>query len=333
MTTQQVLKGSEEGKIVSSTIKVREVGPNDVLIKIKACGLCFTDAHQTSKDMVLGHEPVGVIEKVGEQVKNYKTGDLVGWGYLHNSCLTCEFCLSGRDVLCPQRKMYAAADFDQGGFGEYYVADSRFISRIPEGLTAEEAAPLFCAGATVFSAIYNNKVSPTDHVGVIGVGGLGHLAVQFLSKWGCHVTTLSTSDSKKQEALKMGAHQHVITKVPKGEKIQIKEKLNYIFSTVDGQLPWDDYLDLLKPGGKLVVIGVGEGKMEHAYFPLIAREMSIGGSLVASRYVQNLMLEFAARHGIKPWIEVLPMDEQNLNTAFERLKKGDVKYRFVLNRQ
>ncbi|PRP84840.1 hypothetical protein PROFUN_07494 [Planoprotostelium fungivorum] len=322
----QVFKGQGE-KAVEARGEKRQVGPNDVLVKVVACGLCFTDIHTLAKGCVLGHEPVGTVEEIGSDVKTVKKGDVVGWGFVHETCEVCQM------QVCPNRKAYGTHDTDQGGFGEFYVANEKSLSKVPSSLSACEAAPLFCAGATVFSAILQNGVKPTDRVGVIGVGGLGHLAVQYLNKWGCHVTTLSTSDSKKKEALQLGSHQHVITKVPEGQSIQVGEKLNHIFSTVDGALPWDQYLSILKPGGKLVIMGAGSKEFKFNPLLMIKDQLSIVGSFVASKRIQDQALEFAARHGIKPWIEVLPLNEDNLNNAIERLKKGDVHYRFVLSRE
>lgn len=283
------------------------------------------------KDMVLGHEPVGVVEEVGPDCKRLQKGDVVGWGYLHNSCNECEFCWTGREVLCPQREMYGYADFNWGGFGSGAVLRENYLYKIPKGLSPSNAAVLQCAGATVFSALYNNNVKPTDRVGVVGIGGLGHLALQFARAWGCHVTAFSTSDSKKQEAKKFGAHEFVITKVPEGETFKVEEKLDVILSTVSGQLDWAAYYKVLKPSGIMVAMGVSDDPvMKLPYGSMLQNEHKMTGSLVASRQVQTLMLDFAARHNISAAIEEMEMTKENLDKCIERLEKNDVRYRFVL---
>lgn len=304
-----------------------------VYVKVTHCGLCHTDLHLVGgkTEMVLGHEPVGVVEELGPDCTKLKKGDVVGWGYLHNSCGECEYCWTGREVLCPKREMYGYADLNFGGFGTGAILRENFLYKIPEGLSPSDAAVLQCAGATVFSALYNNNVRPTDRVGVVGIGGLGHLALQFANKMGCHVTAFSGSENKKEEAMSFGAHEFTVTKVPEGEKFKVEEKLDIILSTVSGQLDWSKYYEVLKPSGTVVAMGLSDDPIcKLPYASLLMNEQKLTGSLVASRQVQTLMLEFAARHKITVAKEELEMTKENLETCFERLEKGDVRYRFVL---
>jgi D-arabinose 1-dehydrogenase-like Zn-dependent alcohol dehydrogenase len=212
MPSFTVYKGSKEGKIVKAQTTRGDLQDDQVLIKITASGLCGTDEHYAHADMALGHEGAGVVEELGPNVKDLKKGDRVGWGYEHNSCGRCDQCLTGRETYCAKREMYGDANLDQGSFASHAVWREAFVFRIPDELTDSEAAPLMCGGATVFNALYTYGVKPTDRVGVIGVGGLGHLAIQYASKMGCDVVVLSGTDSKKDEAMKLGANEFVSTK-------------------------------------------------------------------------------------------------------------------------
>ena len=325
------MKGSKDKKIVKTTSTLPKVEKNQVYVKVTTCGLCHTDLHHMHKDMVLGHEPVGVVEELGPACTKLKKGDLVGWGFLHNSCESCEFCFTGREVLCEKRQMYGAADLNFGGFGTGAVLKENYLYKIPEGLSAKNAAVLQCAGATVFSALYNNNVKPTSRVGVVGIGGLGHLALQFAKAWGCHVVAFSSTDSKKDEALGFGAHEFVATKIPKGDSLKLSQKLDVIISTVSGQLDWELYYDCLKPSGTMIALGVSDQPMVLPYSKILRAEHKTVTSLVASRQVQILMLEFAARHKIEAAIEEMAFTKENLELCIERLEKGDVRYRFVLS--
>lgn len=224
MPTYTVYKGSESGKIVKGET-TRELKGDAVLVKVTASGLCGTDEHYKKQDMALGHEGAGVVEDVGPGVTYLKKGDRVGWGYEHNSCGNCEYCLTGREQYCPDREMYGMHNLDQGSFASHGVWREAFLFRIPDEITDAEAAPLMCGGATVFNALTSANVKPTDRVAIMGVGGLGHLAIQFASKMGCDVVVLSGTDSKKDEALKLGARDFIAMKgkdsIDVGRKIDV----------------------------------------------------------------------------------------------------------------
>ncbi|KAI7396612.1 GroES-like protein, partial [Hortaea werneckii] len=200
MVSFTVYKGSENGAVVAATTEKPELQNDQVLVKVTASGLCGTDLHYKNANMGLGHEGVGVIESVGPQVKYMKKGDRVGWGYEHNSCEHCQQCLRGNETYCPERKMYGLADLDQGSMASHAVWREAFLFQIPDGLSDEDAAPLQCGGATVFNALHEFDTQPTETIGVMGIGGLGHLAIQYAAKMGCRVVVLSGTDSKKEEA-------------------------------------------------------------------------------------------------------------------------------------
>ena len=224
MPTFTVYKGSKEGKIVKGET-TRELNGDEVLVKVTASGVCGTDEHYLHQDMALGHEGTGVVEEVGPAVVSLQKGDRVGWGYEHDSCGTCEWCLTGKEQYCPERKMYGMHDLDQGSFASHAVWREAFLFRLPDAMTDVEAAPLMCGGATVFNALVTAGVKATDCVGVMGVGGLGHLAIQFANKMGCEVVVLSGTDSKKEEAEKLGAKHFVAMKgkdeIDVGRKIDV----------------------------------------------------------------------------------------------------------------
>ena len=202
---------------------------DQVLVKVTASGLCGTDEHYKGVDMALGHEGAGIVEQTGPNVKELKKGDRVGWGYSHDSCGQCEQCLTGRETYCPKREMYGQANLDQGSFASHAVWREAFLFRIPDALSDAEAAPLMCGGATVFNALYSYGIKSTDRVGVMGVGGLGHLAIQYASKMGCDVVVFSGSDSKKEEAQKLGANEFIAMKDKK--ELNIGRPLNALLVT------------------------------------------------------------------------------------------------------
>ena len=260
-------------------------------------------------------------------MKKYKKGDSVGWGYLHSSCNECKQCLTGHDTLCPERAMYGAANLDQGSFASHGVWKEDYIFRIPDAIPREYAAPLMCGGATVFNALHAFGTQPTDRVGVIGVGGLGHLAIQFASKMGCDVVVFSSTDSKKDEAMKLGATEFIATKGVKD--IQTKP-IDRLLVTTSFQPDWSQYIRILAPRATIYPLSVDSGDMKFPYMPIIRKELSIQGSLVAPRQVHRDMLDFAARHGVRPIIEQFPMTADGISEAMEKLASGKMRYRGVL---
>lgn len=329
MPSFRVYRGSEKNGIQESSTTKPALQGDQVLVKITASGLCGTDLHYKNADMVLGHEGAGFVQEVGPEVKHLKKGDRVGWGYEHDSCGICEHCLSGNEQYCPQREMYGEADLDQGSFADAAVWREAFLFKIPEGLSDQEAGPLMCGGATVWTALHKYKIPSTATVGVIGVGGLGHLAIQFAAKMGMNVVALSHSDSKKDEALKLGASRFVATKGAK--KLDIgPTKLDALFFTTSVPVEWDIYLPILNAEAVIFPLTVHFGNFEIPQMPLIQTGFRVQGTMVASRFETNKMLEFAARREVKPVIEQFPLNKKGIEEAMKKLEEGSMRYRGVL---
>ncbi|CAK4033304.1 alcohol dehydrogenase [Lecanosticta acicola] len=328
MPSFTVFKGQKGGKVVKSQTTKPDLQKDQVLVKVTASGLCGTDLHYREADMGLGHEGVGVVEETGPAVTHLKKGDRVGWGYEHDSCLHCQECLRGNETYCAQRAMYGFADLDQGSFASHAVWREAFLFQIPDALSDEVAAPLMCGGATVFNALHAYNAQSTETVGIMGVGGLGHLAIQFAAKMGCHVVVLSGSDRKKEEALKLGAQEFIATKDVK--EIKPSRPLNRLLVCTSVQPEWEKLISALAPGASIHPLSVDEGNFSIPYMPLIANGLTVQGSVVASRYIQNRMLDFAALHKIEPIVEKFPMSEEGINEAMDKLNAGNVRYRGVM---
>ncbi|KAI1844438.1 hypothetical protein JX265_010068 [Neoarthrinium moseri] len=332
MPTFTVFKGSKDGlPKKSTTTKPDELTRDQVLVRVTVSGLCGTDLHYKTDDMALGHEGVGVVESVGPDCKVLKKGDRVGWGYEHDSCGHCHQCLTGNETYCPERAMYAYADRDQGSFASHAVWREAFLFKIPDALSDEAAAPLQCGGATVWNALRAYNAQPTETVGVMGVGGLGHLAIQFAAKMGCRVIVLSGSDSKKAEAERLGAHEFIATKGKK--ELSVSRPLDRLLVTTSAQPDWSQLLPIMAPGATIHPLGVAGGNFEIPYMPMLLAGISVQGSVVAPRHLHRQMLEFAALHGIAPVTETFPMTEEGIKEAMDRLENGNVHFRAVLKAQ
>ncbi|OAL02227.1 GroES-like protein [Phaeosphaeriaceae sp. SRC1lsM3a] len=331
MPSFTVYKGSKGGKIVKGQTTKPDLQNDQVLIKVTASGLCGTDEHYKEVDMCLGHEGAGVIEQVGPEVKYLKKGDRVGWGYEHNSCGHCDQCLTGRETYCPEREMYGEANLDQGSFASHAVWKESFIYKIPDNMTDADAAPLMCGGATVFNALHTYGIKPTDRVGVMGVGGLGHLAIQFAAKMGCDVVVFSGSDSKKDEAMKLGAKEFVAMKGK--DKIEISRDVDALLVTTSVLPDWNVILPVMAPNSKIFPLTVAQGNFEIPHMPMILKGIQVQGSVVAARAVHRHMLAFAALHEIKPILMEFPLNESGIEDAMATLRDGKMRYRGVLKPQ
>ncbi|KAI1330958.1 GroES-like protein [Xylariaceae sp. FL0255] len=329
MPSFTVLKGSESGNPQAATMtRPDELSGDQVFVRITASGLCGTDLHFRNKDMGLGHEGVAVVEKLGPDCKTLKVGDRVGWGYNHGSCGHCQFCLTGQDVFCAERKMYGEADLDQGSFGSHAIWREAFLFKIPDGISDDAAAPLQCAGATVFSALHITQTLPTETVGVMGVGGLGHLAIQFAAKMGCRVVVLSGSDRKRDEAMSLGAHEFIVTK--RVDNLKVEKTIDRLIVTTSMLPDWKQLVPIMTRGASIYPLTVSGDDFSIPSLPLIANGLSVQGCLVASRHVHEKMLEFAALHKITPITETYPLTEEGLLEAMTKLNEGKVHYRAVL---
>lgn len=323
-----VFKGSPDGSIRKTTTHRPDLSGDQVLVKVTHSGVCFTDVHYRQADMGLGHEGAGVVDEVGPNVRALKKGDRVGWGYEHNSCEHCKHCLTGWETMCAERQMYASANKDQGSFASHGIWREAFLFRVPEGVSNEDSGPLMCGGATVFSALHVAGVKSTSRVGIVGIGGLGHLAIQFAAKMGCQVVVFSGTDSKKEEAKKLGAAEFYATKGLK--ELNIGKPIDNLIVTTSAQPDWALYLPILDAGATISPLSVSMDDFKISYMGLLSKGLRVQGSLVAARKVHNDMLEFAAFHGIKPINVVFPMTEDGIKDCLNTLEEGKMRYRGVL---
>jgi uncharacterized zinc-type alcohol dehydrogenase-like protein len=275
--------------------------------------------------LVAGHEVIGTIEKVGSQAKGLSVGDRVGLGWFAGSCLSCQPCLSGRQQLCSHAEQTIVGR--HGGFADRVRADWEWAIKLPKTLDPASAGPLFCGGITVFAPIIDFDVKPTDRVGVIGIGGLGHLALQFLNKWGCEVTAFTSSESKADEARKLGAH-HVVGTRDKEDLAKLAGTFDFILVTANVPLDWDSYIAALAPDGRLHFVGAVLEPVPVSAFSLIGGRKSISGSPLGSPATVAKMLDFCARHQIAPVTETFAM--KDVNAALDHLRSGKARHRIVL---
>ena len=308
-----------------------ELGAGEVDISVSSCGICHSDLSMlenswgiSSFPLVPGHEVAGVIDSVGEGVRHLQPGDKVGLGWHAGYCMSCDQCLSGHYNRCSEAVGTIVGR--HGGFADRVRASAASVVKLPDGIDPAKAGPLFCGGITVFHPLVQLGISPTDRVAVLGIGGLGHLAVQFASAWGCEVTAL-TSPGKEEEAREMGAHSVLNSRDPEAIR-DSAGAFDLILSTINVNQDWNRYLDALRPGGKLHMVGAVLEPLNVGAMPLIGSERSVSGSPVGSPATLATMLDFASRHQIAPITEHFPMEE--VNDAMKRLKEGKARYRIVL---
>ena len=305
---------------------------HEVEIKVSHCGICHSDLSMLNNEwgmtqypFVPGHEIVGTIDAVGEAVTHLSVGQVVGLGWHSNYCHHCMSCLSGDQNLCATEQGTIVGR--HGGFADKVRADASAVIPLPEGMDIASAGPLFCGGITVFNPLKQFDVKPTDKVAVIGIGGLGHLAVQFLHAWGCEVTAFTSSASKIQEALDLGADHTLDSRNP-DELTAAAGRFDFIISTVNVKLDWPSYMNTLKPKGRLHFVGATLEPLNISAFSLITAQRSVSGSPVGSPATIKQMLDFAKQHEIQPIVEFY--DFKDINAAIERLASGKARYRVVL---
>ena len=333
---------SPTDKLAPWNFERREPGPNDVHIEILFCGICHSDIHQVRSEwsaakypMVPGHEIVGRVKKVGEQVKKFKAGDLAGVGCMVDSCRECGQCKSGHEQFCEKGQVvwtYNSLERDgitlaQGGYSNQIVVDESFVLKVSDKLPLHAVAPLLCAGITTYSPLRRWKIGKGHKVGVLGLGGLGHMAVKFAVSFGAEVTVLSTSPSKEADAMKLGAHKFCLTKDAEQVK-QLKNYFDFIIDAVSASHNYDLYLAMLKPNGAHICVGIPTENIQFKSFAIIPNK-SIGGSSIGGIPETQEMLDYCAEHGIVSEVEVIPISY--VNEAYERVIKSDVKYRFVID--
>jgi alcohol/geraniol dehydrogenase (NADP+) len=311
------------------------LGAEQVDINVESCGICHSDLSMLDDEwkraqwpLVPGHEVIGIVAEAGDRVQGLKTGDRVGLGWFSASCMHCSTCLSGDHNLC--RDTEATIVGRHGGFAERVRAHWSHAVPLPDGVDAASAGPLFCGGITVFNPILQFGVKPTDRVGVIGIGGLGHLALKFLRAWGCEVTAFTSSEAKHAEALHLGAHQVVASRDKTALKT-LRGHFDFILVTVNATLDWPAYLAALAPRGRLHFVGAVLEPIPVAAFGLIGGQKSVSGSPVGSPASIRTMLDFCVHHQIAPQVETFPMAK--VNDAIEHLRAGKARYRVVLERR
>jgi uncharacterized zinc-type alcohol dehydrogenase-like protein len=321
-----------KAKLGKFTYELPQIGKEDVDIKVAYCGLCYSDINMINNDwgtsqypLVPGHEIVGEVINTGTAVRGIKVGDKVGLGWFTQSCLHCTHCMQGNQHFCADAEQTIVGR--HGGFADVVRSHWSWTIPLPESIDLERAGPLFCGGITVFNPIISSGIKPTDKVGVIGIGGLGHLAIKFLKYWGCEVVAFSSNKSKHDEIKAMGASR-VIDSTSGEELKTVKGKLNFILSTVNVPLDWDTYLSCLAVKGELHTVGVVLEPMLIPAFSLINGDKKIGGSPSAGPALIKTMLDFCVRHSIYPTVEVFPMEK--LNDAIKHLEEGKARYRIVL---
>jgi len=323
---------SAKGTLEPFTFDPGELGPEEVEIAVSHCGICHSDLSMLDNDwgmtgypFVPGHEAVGTVVALGEEAKGVKIGQKVGIGWTAKSCLSCHECLSGHHHLCAQAQGTIVGR--HGGFADRLRAQWPWVRPLPDGLDLAKTGPMLCGGITVFAPFYIHNVLPTSRVGVIGIGGLGHMALQFANKWGCEVHAFTTSDSKEAEARSMGAHFVHNTKKTDALK-PLAGALDLIISTINVPLDVPALLNVLAPHGRLHNVGAVLEPLPVPAFGLIMGQKSVSGSPTGSPTAIDAMLSFAARHGIAPVTEKFPMSK--VNDALEHLRAGKARYRIVL---
>ncbi|HVW79101.1 MAG TPA: NAD(P)-dependent alcohol dehydrogenase [Alloacidobacterium sp.] len=323
------------------TFERRELRDHDVAIDIKFCGICHSDIHQARDEwggsifpMVPGHEIVGIVTAVGSKVTKFKVGDAAGIGCFVDSCRTCEECQKGLEQYCLNGTVWTYNSLDKegtptmGGYSEKIVADENYILHIPGNLPLDAAAPLLCAGITLYSPLKHWQAGPGKKVAIIGMGGLGHMGVKIAHALGAEVTVLSQSLRKQEDGKRLGADHFYATSDPETFK-KLHRHFDLIINTVSAEMDLNQYLELLKVDGSLVVVGIPEKPNEIASFSLILGRRSLAGSAIGGIAETQEMLDFCGKHNITSDIELIPI--QKVNEAFERVVKSDVRYRFVID--
>jgi alcohol dehydrogenase (NADP+) len=325
----------------TTTIERRDLGERDVLIDIKFCGICHSDIHQVKDEwggsiypMVPGHEIAGVVADVGSAVSKFSAGDRVGVGCLVDSCGECEYCRAGEEQFCTKGAVptYNGREYDGeptfGGYSQQVVVKDGFVVKIPDDLELEDAAPLLCAGITTYSPLKHWRVGEGMKVAIVGLGGLGHVAVKIAAAMGAEVTVLSQTLSKQEDGLRFGAKHYYATS-ERDTFEQLENSFDLILNTVSANLDLDRYLSLLRVDGTLVSVGAPSQPDSFRAFSLIGGRRSMAGSPIGGLPETQEMLDFCAEHGVVPEIELIAAGE--VGSAYDRVERSDVRYRFVID--
>ena len=324
------------------SLERRKPGAHDVLIDILYCGVCHSDIHQVRNEwggakypMVPGHEIVGRITEIGSAVTKFKVGDWAGIGCLVDSCRTCSSCAEDQEQYCENGSVGTYNSFEKdkktltfGDYSDKIVTDENFVLKVSDKLSLDRVAPLLCAGITTYSPLRQWKVGKGHRVAVLGLGGLGHMAVKFADAMGAEVTVLSTSPSKEKDAKQLGAQKFVVTK-NEAELNSVKNYFDFIIDTVSAEHDINLYLTLLRLDGTMIMLGIPPDDPKIRVFNLIGKRRRLAGSLIGGIKETQEMLDYCAEHNIMSDVEVIPINE--INNAYERMIKGDVHYRFVID--
>lgn len=331
-----------EAPLKEMNIQRRDVTSHDVEIEILYCGVCHSDLHTARNEwhgtiypVVPGHEIVGKVTRVGDQVSGFKAGDLAAVGCMVDSCRECEHCREGLEQYCDAGSILTYNSTDRhlgsltfGGYSESIVVDEDFVLHVPGNLELSAVAPLLCAGITTYSPLRHWGAGPGKKIGIVGIGGLGHMAIKLASAMGAYVVVLTTSEAKAEDAKRLGASEVIVSKDAAQMK-QSRRSLDLILDTVSGEHDINTYLSLLKVDGTLILVGAPENPMPVAAFSLIPYRRSFAGSTIGGIAETQEMLDFCSEHNITADIELINI--QQINEAYERLLKSDVRYRFVID--
>jgi uncharacterized zinc-type alcohol dehydrogenase-like protein len=341
LTVKAYAAPSATEPLVATTIQRRDVGPKDVLIQIRYAGICHSDIHTVRGEwgpvaypLTVGHEIVGEVVEVGDRVSKHVVGDRVGVGCMVNSCRECDNCRAGEEQYCLNGNIgtYASVDRDgtitQGGYSTHVVVDEDFVLRVPESIPYEAAAPLLCAGITTYSPLRHWNVGKGSRVAVVGLGGLGHMAVKIAHALGAEVTVMSQSLRKKEDGLRLGADHYYATSDP-GTFTDLKRSFDVIINTVSAKVDLDAYIGLLALNGTMVNVGAPPEALPIHVFSLFSNRASFAGSGIGGIRETQEMLDFCAEHGIASDVELISAEK--INEAYERVLASDVRYRFVID--
>lgn len=342
MSTRGYATNSPTSVLEPFTFERRDPGPRDVLIEILYCGICHSDIHQARDEwggaifpMVPGHEIVGRVTGVGSAVRRFKAGDLAGVGCFVDSCRICESCQAGFEQYCEGHLVWTYNGIEKdgktptyGGYSSHIVVDEQYMLKIPQKLPLANAAPLLCAGITTYSPLRYFNVGPERRVGIIGLGGLGHMAVKLAASMGAEVTVISTSKTKEQDARRLGARGFVVSMDPKNLEA-LANRFDVILDAVSAPHDLNAYLALLRRDGVLVLLGAPPKAIAIQAFSLILKRRRLAGSVIGGLRETQEMLDYCAEKNIASDVEVIPI--QQVNAAYERTLQGDVRYRFVID--
>ena len=326
---------STKSELVPFEYDPEPLGSQEVEVRVQYCGVCHSDLAMIDNDwgmstypLVPGHEVIGEVTAVGQQVSEIKVGQRVGVGWQSGSCHVCRYCHRGKEHLCLNEPEYTIVG-RYGGWADYVRAQADFTVPIPDNLDPSIAGPLMCAGTTVWTPMMHYGVRPGMKTAVLGIGGLGHLAVQFLAKFGTDVTAISSTHNKEEEARQLGAS-HVIATRGTDELTKAAKQFDFIISTVSADVDWTQFIEALAPEGRLCIVGIPESDLKIPAFPIISGERSVSGGAAGAPSDTTAMLEFCANHSVAPMCE--QFDMKDVNSAVEHVRSGKVRYRAVLAR-